>query len=125
VTASPEHVDAIADARAALTPTQIAAKTTALNTRTDSRITSWATLDDQVAALDSDIATWTTRKSTADGAITTAQTQATAKAANIATLTSQVAALQTQVAAGGPPATAADVAERDEVVALKAELGIA
>jgi hypothetical protein len=42
----------------------------------------------------------------------------------ISTLNSQISSLQDQIAQGGPPATPADVAERDEVVQLRAEVGV-
>jgi peptidoglycan hydrolase CwlO-like protein len=120
VTITTSHVDAIKAIAGSMTPERIAA----LQATVDSRVGAWQTFDQQIIDLDAEISSYSTQVTSAQTSITTAQSQATTNATNITNLQAEITNLQAQLAAGGPPATAADVAERAQVVALANELGV-
>jgi capsule polysaccharide export protein KpsE/RkpR len=125
MTADPAVLRTISDAWETLTPDVIDAKTAALNTKVGARLAFWQSAAETVAGLTTQIAADSTALAAANTAITTAQAQATARTATIASLNASIASLQEQIAEGGPPASATDIAHRDQVNALLTELGIA
>jgi chromosome segregation ATPase len=124
VTANPNHLDAIADAEAALTPAVIAARKAALDARNQAIWDRWANSDSTLAILDAQIVNEQNLLGVASAQLTADQARQASMTTVISTLNSQISSLQDQIAQGGPPATPADVAERDEVVQLRAEVGV-
>jgi chromosome segregation ATPase len=124
VTANPNHLDAIADAEAALTPAVIAARKAALDARNQAIWDRWANSDSALAIIDAQIVNEQNLLGAASTQLTADQARQASMTTVISTLNSQISSLQDQIAQGGPPATAADVAERDEVVQLRAEVGV-
>lgn len=124
MTAPAARLTAIAAAREALTPAAAAARTAALNARTADILNQWRNVDEITADLDTQITTRSNELSAAALVRTTADASLAAKNAGLVTLRAQVADQQATLAALGTTATAGDVAERDEVVALLTELGL-
>jgi hypothetical protein len=113
-------LDEIATVAATLTPAKIAA----LKAKTDARLASFEAGQTTIDALDAETLTYTSGQAALDASVVAAASSASSKVTAIANLQAQVTALQEEIAEGGPPADAADVAERDQVVALAAEVGV-
>lgn len=124
MTVTPTRLRQIAAARAALTATQRAALLQEIRNRTAARSATWEAQDSRLEELGTELGTVNALVTSTSATKTTLAASLASRQSGRATLEGEVAALQAQVALGGPPATAADVEERDQVVALAGELGI-
>lgn len=117
--ATPTHLDAVGAAADALD----AGFVDQVNTRTSATVASWVAGDNTLAVLADETVDYNERNAAAAAAAVTAAAQQATKDARVVTVTGQIAQLQAQIAEGGS-ATADDVAERDEVVALAATVAV-
>lgn len=120
-TPHPDTLRAVADAAASLTPAKLAA----MKAKFDARVAGWSEAQDDIDAANAEATTETALLATATAALTTATASAATKTTAIADLAAGIVTLQEQISEGAPPASADDIAERDEVEALLTELGIA
>jgi hypothetical protein len=124
MTAEPDLLRAIADLRETHTPAELQAMTDALNAKTGSLITQWGDSVDILENLQTEIDQDAADLATANTGNTAAAARESQQASYITDLEATIASLQAQIAEGAPPATPEDIAERDEVHALLAEVGI-